>query len=344
MYGLDIHNKKVMTAVVRKLRPSGGYIGQNYFPSTPVNGEVTVWDIIDPLDNMAKIRAQDSEAFIHDRDTFSQAEASLVDIAGKERFNTSDLRVLREAGELPVEMRTNSTIGAMAEKAARAQRDALVRLRQYVDNRVEQLRIDALQGVISYNANGVDFSVNYGIPTDQSAQVPSTLWSDPASTPMEDIQDWDKIVNDRTGTHFGEMICSTATLMKLTRNSTFRDTLKYTNPMFVSVSRVKEFIQNELQIAVTVYDSQFATGKGNSKVYSRYLNEDRIILLPRKDQLGPEGLGDLAVTGHPHNQWNPGYYSWTEEKKDPYAVYVGVGLMAFPRLMQPRAIFTADIA
>ena len=57
----------------------------------------------------------------------------------------------------------------------------------------------------------------------------------------------------------------------------------------------------------------------------------------------PEGIGDTARVGHPLANYTPGYYSWSEEKKDPYGVFAGVGLDAFPRLKHPEVLFNAIV-
>jgi len=339
VYGLD---QVTMTQVVRKLEKKGGKkIGLDFLPFYDSPTEETMWDIIRAVNPLASFRAVDGEAELVGRQAFDRAYADVVSLARKERFNTSDLRKIREAGMLPVIDGTQSLVSQMANEAKRKIRAALERCKNAVDNRLEWMQINALLGKIdSPSGSNVKFSVDYGVTGGQTGVVPSVLWSTVASaTPLDDIQSWQTTVLDNCGILPDTVIMSRKALRYIMNNTAIRTMMQYTNPM-MSLSKAKEVIQDNADINIILYDTMYTDEVGTTT--SRFLAENKIIMFPSRAIL-PEGVGDTARVGHPLANYTPGYYSWSEEKKDPYGVFAGVGLDAFPRLKHPEVLFNAIV-
>lgn len=335
--GMD---QKTMTAVVRKLQDIGGKkIGLSFLPWYESATEETMWDIVRAVSPMANFRAIDGEAEIVGEQAFDRAYADIVDIAVKTRFNASDLRKIKEAGMLPVVDGAPSFVQKQADEAKRKIRRAIERLKLRVDNRVEWLQINALQGTISFTGK-VIFSVDYAIPGDQKGLSPTTPWSTHASAdPLGDLQAWQQVVLENSGVLPDVVIMSRKALNHAMYATTMRDAMKYTNPI-LSIKKTLEFLEDNAGIKVVLYDAKYTDETGTTR--SRFLAEDKIIMLPSASEL-PEGVGDTATVGHPLADYAPGYYTWQETKKDPYGLEVGVGISAFPRITHPEALLVADV-
>lgn len=329
-----------MMGVVSEIKPNAIHIGERYFPMKEEVTENTIWDVVTPGEGIAGYRAIDAEAKLMDNKTFKQMAQSVVDIAEKARLNVSDVRILREAGESPVV--TGSMQESMARRAEARIAEKLVRLRERVDNRLEWSRINALLGEISYSQDGVTIAIDYGIPSTQKDLSPSVDWDTTATAdPLTDIQTWMDKVSDATGIEPSEMICSRKVLFYLSQNTKMRGLFQYTTPNILTVKDIKNFISDRLGLSVLMYDAQYTASTGTT---TRFLPENKIILLPSLSELsGQEKFGDTAYVPHPHNNYSGSYYTWTDIKKDPWGIEVGVGLTALPRLYQPSVVATAEV-
>lgn len=335
--GMD---QKTMTAVVRKLQDIGGKkIGLEFLPWYESATEETMWDIVRAVSPMANFRAIDGESEIVGEQAFDRGYADIVDIAVKTRFNASDLRKIKEAGMLPIVDGSTSFVQKQADEAKRKIRRAIERLKLRVDNRIEWLQINALQGTISFTGKVV-FSVDYGIPGDQKGLTPTTVWSNHTSAdPLGDLQAWQQVVLENSGVLPNVVIMSRKALNHAMYSTTMRDAMKYTNPI-LSIKKTIAFLEDNAGIMIRLYDTKYTDETGLSR--SRFLAENKIIMLPSREEL-PEGVGDTATVGHALADYAPGYYTWQDTKKDPYGLEVGVGITAFPRIIHPEALLIATV-
>jgi len=335
VYGLD---QATMTSVVNKLENKGGKkIGLSYLPFFDSATEELTWDIVKAVAPLADFRAVDGEAKLVGRQAFSRAYADVVSLSQKERFNASDLRKIREAGMLPIVDGNSSLIAQMGAAAKKKVRDALQRSKDAIDNRLEWLQINALLGKIdSPSTSKIKFSVDYGLNPGQSGVVPSVLWDVTATaTPLDDILGWQQTVLENTGVLMDTIIMSRKALLYALENTGLRNTMQYTNPM-MSVSKAQTVIEENTGIKIELYDTTYTSEDGLT--ITRFLAENTIIMLSSEVE-----LGDTARVMHPLAGYKPGYYSWTDEKKDPYGIEAGVGLDAFPRIKHPEALFNAQV-
>ncbi len=337
MEDITILNQKTLTAIINELQYDPAYIGNRFFPLETVPTDVTVWDILVDSGGIANFRAKDGEAELMQEEANKQAMAEVADIAEKTRFNATDLRKLREAGQAPLGV--PSLLGDIGAEAERKVARRMAKLNRRVDARTEWMQIQALTGGISFSGK-VIFDVDYGIPVGQKEVVPSTLWDTVATaTPLDDIMSWMDTVEEACGVRPRNMICSNSVLRYLSQNTVLRDTFKYTKPFF-NISAVSDILTDNAQLNIIPYNGLYTASNGTR---TRMLAENTIILLP--DQTLPNGdpLADTATVPHPLNNYQSGKYTWREEKKDPYGIEVGVGISAFPRLYHPETILTAVV-
>jgi len=340
---LEIHgmDNSTMVEVVRKMHSDIAIprIGLDYLPFKDVATEEVTWDIVRAASPMADFRAVDGESKIRGKRAFDRGYADVVSISEKERFTTTELRKIREAGKLPTVDGTKSLISQQGADAERKIRDSLSDMKLSIDNRIEWMQINALLGTISY-AGRVKFDVDFAIPGNQTGVTPTTAWSDTAnSNPLEDIQTWQIQVQDEFGILLDEVIMSRKTLNYISQNENLQNVMQYTIPM-LSVEKAKEVIEDNAGIKIRVYDAAYTDIHGDNR--TRFLPQNKIIMLPSKEQM-PEGLGKTFRTGHPLADYTPGYYTWQEPKSDPYGLEVGVGMDCFPAIQHPEALFNADV-
>ena len=339
--------KATLTKIVKDIIISP-HIGESILPYVPVATEKTVWDIVETDLGMAKFVAPDAESPMVDKLKVDQAAATIASIREKERFIESDLRAMREAGELPLVNDSPQTLlAALKTEAEQKLRKSLNRLKTRVSSRIEWMRWQSLQGNITYDDGDIKFAIDYGIPAANKVTLSGTqMWSDTTNAdPLTNINDWiQTFIENRQGLAPARMYCTRKTLGYMTQNSKIRDLLKYnsrTDPaVFGSPKQAKKLILNMTDLVeVHVFDSFYKTAAG---VQTRFLPENRIIMLPPSVVDG-EVLGDVADGPHAHGGYKPGFYTWTQRKKDPYTVFVGVGRETFPRIYHPDWIFIADV-
>lgn len=91
--------------------------------------------------------------------------------------------------------------------------------------RVEKLRMDALAtGVASQlTEEGLVYSVNYGVPGGhQETLAGADLWTDAASTPLADLEEWQNTMVADTGQQMATAVTSTAVIAAVRKHETVR--------------------------------------------------------------------------------------------------------------------------
>lgn len=341
--GMD---QETLTKVVRKFNFSEKLIFDKWLPFKSVATEQTVYDIVRSQSGIADFRAKDAEAQLVEGEAYAQAVADMVDLAVKRKFTTSELRKIREAGALPTLDDAPTLVAQAGSEAEKKVRGALANLRKRIDNRLEWMRVNALLGSISYTGR-VNLSVDYGIPTAQDAVTPAFYWNQIADAkPLNDLITWMDLVEEASGIPAKHLVLSKRALLQLALNEDFRSVLQYTNPMW-SIKAVSELINGETGLQIHVYDSKYSSKAADGSVTtSRFLDHKSILLLPDPN-LGGEieegSVGDVATAPHPLNNYETGIYTWQDVVKDPYGLEVGVGIISFPRIFHPEALFNAQV-
>lgn len=202
-----------------------------------------------------------------------------------------------------------------------------------VDDTEEYLRAQALyNGVLNYKDedNDLEIEVTFDL-LDENKITAATPWSDPASTPLTDIQ-----VAVRQ----------------------FQKTNKRQKPVAMHMTSVTEanLLQNE-QVRVQVFGENNGnrivtqenlravfTALGlppyeiNDDVYSLDGEEEVQFLADNKVVFLGADLGKTFLGPTEENNFNPGKFGVTKRESDPPRQFVRVGEAAFPGLQRPQAI------
>ena len=339
---VSLMDKKTMLEVVRELLPSDDFVGTTILPMKDEATEKVMADLILTNSGIANYRAADAEAELKGKDILQQIILEIADIAKKERFNTTDVQAIREAGELPVLDDAPTLIAQIGAQARVKFRESLEELRRQCDNRIEWHSIQALLGTISVTSPVV-FSVDFGIPSTQTGLTPTVQWDTTAtSTPSDDLVAWQETVNDATGVVPDGCLMSRKALLYASKAAAFRDVVKQAGEFLFSIKQVKSLLQDHTGLAISIYDAMYHTRASTGTLTStRMLDYHKIILYP--SNLPTPGLGRNLTCPHPHGNYQPGFYTWDDTKKDPWGYEVGVGIKCFPVIYQPRTLLNATV-
>lgn len=130
-------------------------------------------------------------------------------------------------------------------------------------------------GKISIQANRVNYDYDYGMKSDHKETLLSgALWSAEGSTPTDDIQRWQDVVEDNTGTRPTRAITTRKTYRALLDR--VRAGIKSTMG-FVTDVDIAKYIQTELGISIAVYNKKYRAEDGASK---SFFAEDVFTLIP----------------------------------------------------------------
>lgn len=162
----------------------------------------------------------------------------------------------------------------------------------------ERMRMQLLStGRIKITDNRQDFDYNYQMASSHMETLTGTaVWSDPDSTPIEDIQRWQKTVEDDTGTKPVRAICSLDVWNALLEHPRIRLDM---NPIggqniIMTDAMLKQYLQTKLGLSVAVYSKKYALQDGSTHLFY------------------PSGHFTLIPDGNLGNTW----YGTTPEEAD----------------------------
>lgn len=135
-------------------------------------------------------------------------------------------------------------------------------------------------GKIKITANRINYDYNYRMPSEhQETLLSDDQWSNPDSTPIQDIQTWQDKVEDDTGVRPTKAICTRKTWNYLMQNKSIRLDM---NPIggqniIMTDSMLKQYLQTKLGLSVAVYNKKFALQDGGTHLF---YPDDHFTLIP----------------------------------------------------------------
>jgi hypothetical protein len=362
--------KEVALGTIREIQPPLGQIGLQLFPWLEVASDDVIFDYAKGLtDGLAPARAEDAESELAQKDLLfgGTGRASIIDWAHKDHYSASDVTKYRE--NLLVEARLSGeidlplTVGNMVSdfQARLAREDAL--RRRKLDNRLEWMIMSAMStGTIAYNDGKIVFSVDYGRPTNQQAQAPvSGLWSTTTADPIGDIIAMQDFMFDTYGVRMTRAIASRKVINSIMKSEKFiarSGLVGATGSKPIDLNYVMEgwgpqaalqVVENATNVTFTEYDAVYRTRPVGSTVITnnRFFPQNRVLFLPDPAdvaEFGNElGLGRMLTSPHPEGNWQPGFYEWEQETRDPWGLNRGTGVKAFPVFPLMEYTFTMDV-
>lgn len=361
--GLDrLIRKEVSLGAIRERPLPQDHIGLTQIaPFLNVGSDDVIFDYIkDGLqEGLAPARAEDAEAELAQKDDlyFGQGRASVIDWSLKDKYTASDVTRYREnlliAERLQgagVELNLNDPGNMVSEFQGKVARHDALRRRK-LDNRMEWLIMQAIENsTIVYNDGKIKFSVDYGRPAGQQNQAPASgLFGLPDSDPIGDINAMNETMYDTYGVRLKRAITSRKVMQSLWRSSRFISLAGVvggtpTTPIDPNYllpgwgpQKAIDLVEQVTGVRFIEYDSVWRSRAIGSQtvVNNRFLSENKIFFLPEESELGEVdstqiGFGKMLTSPHPEGNWQPGYYEWEDEQRDPWMQVRGTGIKAFP--------------
>lgn len=135
-------------------------------------------------------------------------------------------------------------------------------------------------GKVKITANRIDYDYNYRMSDEhKETLLGDARWSQPDSTPVQDIQTWQDQVEDDTGVRPTKAICTRKTWNYLMQNKSIRLDM---NPIggqniIMTDAMLKQYLETKLGLSVAVYNKKFALQDGSSHLF---FPDDVFTLIP----------------------------------------------------------------
>lgn len=240
------------------------YLGETLFPARKQQGLDLSWiKGAGGLPVSLMPSAFDAKATLRDRIGFSKVETEMpffregMSIGEKERQEL--LKVLSSA---------NASYYQPLIDRIYDDRATLVSGAQVVP---ERMRMQLLStGTISIVANRQNYVYDYKFnPNHKETLLTDDRWSQPDSTPIQDIQRWLDLIEDETGTRPTSAIMTRKTFNYLLGNASIRLDL---NPIggsniIMTDSMLRQYLQAKLGVNVAVYNKQYKDETGASRLF-----------------------------------------------------------------------------
>lgn len=357
--------KEVALGTIREQEPPQSHIGTRVLaPWLEVASDDVIFDYAQGLtDGMAPARAEDAESELAQKDLFfgGTGRASVIDWALKDHYTASDVMRYRESLLIQAQLggvgtlsngtpavTIQSTINEFRDKIARD--DAL--RRRKLDNRIEWLITQALEtNTIAYNDGKIKFLVQYGRPAAQTNQAPGGgTWDLTTSDPIGDIMAIQEYMYNLYGVRMTRAITSRRVLNSIMNSDRFAARMTGMvvggtpntpiDPNYIvdgwGPTMAQQILERQTGVSFTEYDSVYRTRPiGSTTVTNnRFLSDNKIFFLPDpgdvEDLDDMIGFGRTLTSPHPEGNWQPGFYEWEVETRDPWGMDRGAGVKAFP--------------
>lgn len=254
-----------------------------------------------------------------------------------------------------------ATAGTNIARIQRAVYNDLENLTRYAYNRIELAWGDVLtDGILTINENGVDQTLDFGIPSGQKV-TPGTLWSNHAtSTPLTDLLTWLDVWVGVNGVPPGRFVTSLEVIRHLMQNEQLIAAIKgnQTGATWLSIPEINNFLSG---FGLPGFDVPAQAGTVGGSIYNsnfdvdgttqRVIANNKLLFLPADmSTLGFTAWG-TPTTAYELNSKNvqvdtaPGVVGvLVREDNPPFRKHAYVDAVALPVLADTRKILVATVA
>lgn len=355
--------KEVALGTIREMEPPTAHLGTRLLaPWKEVASDDVIFDYATGLtEGLAPARAEDAESELAQKDLLygGVGRASVVDWSLKDHYTASDVARYREALMVQSRLGSNSvnlplTVGSQLEDfRAKVARDDALRRRK-LDNRLEWMIMTALEtNQIVYNDGKIKFTVTYDRPSGQTDEAPTNgVWSATASDPIDDILTVQELMFDTYGVRMTRAITSRKVLNNILNSEKFaaRSGLAIAGSATATPTPIdpnylidgwgptaaQTVVERQTELQFIVYDAVYRTRPVGSETITnnRFLSDNKVYFLPDAADVAELddaiGFGATLTSPHPEGNWQPGFYEWESETRDPWGQDRGSGVKAFP--------------
>lgn len=332
--------KENLLGYIQALPPREGLIGPGILPDKEVDDWKQIWDVVDVKVTAGHLVGLDAEVPLDSPPAIKEIMQSLAKIAKKRLISEEEkMKLFRP--------RPGSKDLARGEEYVY---NCIRLLSEGLDDRMEHMRWAALgDGLFSYDKYGIKVEVDFGLP-EANQVTASPLWSDTANAdPLTDILTWSDVLVDALGAGPVIAFASTKVMRYLLDNSKIRNLIGYSQTGkgkgFPSKPMVESFLLNGQGLPINVYDRKYNEEAENGNItVTRYLAENKFVLLGSAAGLSPMGLGQMALGPVPSNNMESGKSVNVYTLYEPYREIMVAEVMAFPMVFVPQAILQATVA
>lgn len=240
----------------------------------------------------------------------------------------------------------------LADQVVKFVFDDVARLVESADVTVERMRMQLLStGEIHISADGATYDYDYQLAPEQFVTLTGQdKWSDPSSTPIQDILEWKKQVRLRTGQEPTRAILNSTTFGYIASNESIRkdmNPLGYEN-IILTDEDVLEYLRKKTKLQFAIYDNMFEDVDG---VVKPYFPDNVVTLLPPgtlgKTMYGTTPEESDLMTGATQAQVsivNTGVAITTHKIVHPVNVETIVSEIVLPSFEAADYIFIATVA
>lgn len=324
---------------VRALPPPLTHIGPGILPLRTVDDMKSVWDVVDVKVTAGHLLALDTEIPLDSPPAIKEISQALAKI-GKKRLIKEEEKVKLfrpRPGSSDIQTATDYVY------------NVLRLLSEGVDDRIEEMRWQALSvGTYSYDKYGVKIELDWGIPAGNK-KTANPLWSDVDNAdPLQDIVDWNEILIAATGGGALVAYCSSKVWGYLLQNLKIRNLIGYSQTGravgYPTKTQVMTFMLNGEGLPIVQNDAKFnEENEAGVSTLTRFLGDDKFVMLASAAGLSPLGLGDVGDGPVPDNGMSSGKYADFYVKREPYSEIARCVQFAFPRIYVPGAILIGTV-
>lgn len=204
-------------------------------------------------------------------------------------------------------------------------------------------------GAWKVSGNGVAADVDYQMPSNHMGKATGANWKQSGSNPIDDLRAAAYQIGVDTGATITRVVMNRATFLALLNNNTVKSTLLANNANTAAVSIPQSvltgYLQDELGLAVQVYDKGYYGADGK---YKSFIGDGLAILMPN-GELGrtvfaatPEET-DLSLNSEAQvSIVDTGVAVATYTHKDPVTVETKVSQFFVPTFEQIESVYVLD--
>ena len=211
----------------------------------------------------------------------------------------------------------------------------------------ERMRMQLITtGEISMASNGQAYDYDYGLDATTQKVDATTAWTSANADIIGDIHQWQDDIEGVTGIRPNRAVCTRKTFLK---NLPIKKTLAVLSDgtEYMSQTKLRSYLAEELDLAVTVYDKRYMADNGTA---TKYIPDDTFILLP-PGNLGNTWFGttpeesDLMASANVENVAivDTGVAITTMKQTDPVNVETKVTQICLPDFPTADQIVIADV-
>lgn len=329
----NLFKVRVLTGAVNEMRTPGMVIYDRLFRGREhmEMSDRLAFDLISGSEGVLPNISVQAPATVTNKVVRSTVTLTAPRLAQKRFISMADLNALRAYG-------SQQAVEQMSTRVAREQQDMV----NEVNRTIEYWASGALRGVI-YDADGTTELVNYSVNgTHTTALTGTALWTNAASSPINRIRAYKKLIEDDSGVAITGWVAfmGSSVMDALLTHTSVLDLIKYTNGQLLAQNgRLGVLAEVEL----VEYNASYVDSTGTRK---RFVEEDHILLVGMCSDLTDvpyAPIVDDAAGGVGNGGAGQMMFSKSWAEQDPSGRWIKVESRPVPVLQRPDCVVYAKV-